>query len=112
MTKGEIIASVLKELRSATTVKRKQPNEDDEEEQDVITHLEAVLQEAQPGEDILTCADFAHLSIECCDTCVHYSFPYDMSPMVKLETGEYAWICCGVNRAASGQIPVKRPAPE
>lgn len=105
MTKGEIIESVLKELRSGTTVKRKRTSEEDDE-QDVITHLEAVLPEAQSGDDILTCADFVHLSVECCDTCHHYSFPYDMSPMVKLQTGRYAWICCGVKRATGGQIAV------
>ena len=78
----------------------------------MITHLEAVFHEAQPGDDILTCPDFVHLTVECRETCHHYSFPYDMSPMVKLKTGEYAWICCGVKRAAVGQIPVETTPPE
>ncbi len=49
MTKGEIIESVLKGMRSASTRQRKRPNEEDAEEQDVINHLEKLLRDAQPG---------------------------------------------------------------
>ena len=116
MTKGEIIEGVLKELRSGRTVKRKRPSEDDEEEEAVVTHLEKVLRDAQPGEDILTCADFLYLNAECCTTCHYFMFPFDMPLMHKLKNGEYAWICCAmssaVTRAAGGEIPVKSPPPE
>jgi hypothetical protein len=112
MLKSEIIASVLKELRSNTRVERMRSSEDDEREQDVIAHLKAVLSEAPADADIRTCTDFIHLSAECCDTCHTYSFPFDMSPMVKLKCGEYAWICCAIGRAADAEILVRSPLPK
>ena len=72
MTKGEIIESVLKEMRSGATLRGRRPSEEDEDERNVITHLENLLQDAQPDTDIRTCNDFIHLNVECCTTC-HYS---------------------------------------
>jgi hypothetical protein len=43
-------------------------------------------------------------------------FPYDMAQIVKLKSGEYAWICCAIQSAiksgGGGKVPVKRPPPE
>jgi hypothetical protein len=77
MTKGEIIESVLKELRSGRTVKRKRPSEDDEEEEAVVTHLEKLMQDAPPETNILTCADLSDLNVECCTQCHYFMFFYD-----------------------------------
>src|ERR1035437_9637237 len=107
MTKGEIIEGVLKELRSGRTVKRKRPSEDDEEEEAGVTHLEKLLQDAQPDTDILTCADFSDLNVECCTTCHYFMFPYDMCSVVKLRSGEYAWLCCALKSVARGKISEK-----
>jgi hypothetical protein len=116
MTKGEIIEGILKELRSNTPAKRKRPSEDDEEEQNVITYLEKALRDAQPDTDIRTCTDFIHLNVECCTTCHFFMFPYDMPLMVKLKSGEYAWIRCAVSsvikNAAGDDTPVKSPLAE
>ena len=116
MTKGEIIESILKELRSDAPAKRRRPSEEDEDERNVITHLESLLQDAQPDTDIRTCTDFTHLNVECCTNCHYFMFPYDMSPVIRLKSGEYAWICCAIQgaikRAPGGVIPVKGPSPE
>lgn len=116
MTKGEIIESVLKEMRAASTHKKRRPSEEDEEEQNVVTHLEKLLQDAPIETDIRVCADFTHLNVECCTNCHYFMFPYDMAPVIKLKSGEYAWICCAIQgaikRSPGGEIPVKSPAPE
>jgi hypothetical protein len=113
MTKGEIIENVLKEMRATSSHVRRRLSEEDEEEQNVINHLEKLLRDAEPGADILTCADFIDRNVECCGTCHNFIFPYDMCSVVKLGSGEYAWICCAIGRAvkngAGGKIPVKRP---
>lgn len=116
MTKGEIIEGVLKEMRSASTRQRKRPNEEDTEEQDVIDHLEKLLRDAKPDEDILICADFVDLEVECCPTCHYFLFPFfDMSPAVRLKSGRSAWVCCAVGSAVKlvgGEVTVKRMSPE
>ena len=116
MTKGEIIESVLKEMRAASTHKKRRPSEEDEEEQDVIIHLENLLRGAQPDTDIRTCTDFSHLGVECCTTCHYFMFPYDMPLMNRLKSGEYAWVCCAIScaikRASGGVFPLNDPSPE
>jgi hypothetical protein len=115
MTKGEIIESVLKEMRIASTHRRGRPNEEDTEEQDVIDHLENLLREAEREEDILTCTDLVDLKVECCPTCHNFLFPFfDMAPAVRLKSGRCAWVCCAVGsalkRTRGGEVPVKRPS--
>jgi len=116
MIKGQIIEGVLKELRVAASRNRTRPAEEDREEQDVIDHLEWLLRDAEPGADILTCADFIDLHFECCTQCHFFMFPFDMCKVVKLKSGEYAWICCALRSASKrgvGEvIPVKRSPPE
>jgi hypothetical protein len=112
MTKGEIIESVLKELRSGRTVKRKRPSEDDEEEEAVVTHLEKLMQDAPPETNILTCADLSDLNVECCTQCHYFMFFYDMCSVVKLKSGEYAWLCCALKRVERGKISEKALPPE
>ncbi len=116
MTKGEIIERILKEMRIGASVKRRRSNEEDAEEQDAIDHLENLLRDAEPDEDILTCADFVDLKVECCTTCHYFMLPYDMPRLIRLKNGEYAWLCCAIQsaikRAPGGDIPVKSPAPE
>jgi hypothetical protein len=111
MTKGGIIENVLKEMRSARSRKKRRPAEDDKEEQEVIDHLEKLLRGAEPDTEILSCADFIELNGECCPTCHHYMFPFDMCSVTKLKNGEYAWICCAmksaITRASGGEISVK-----
>jgi hypothetical protein len=116
LTKGEIIESVLKEMRAASSHERRRPSVEDEEEQDVTDHLEKLLRDAEPGVDIRTCADFIHLSVECCTTCHFFIFPYDMCSVVKLKSGKFAWVCCAIGRAiksaSGGEISVKSKPPE
>lgn len=116
MTKGEIIESVLKELRSSPSTKRQRSSEDDDDEQDVITYLEKVLRDAQPATDTRICTDYIDLNVECCTPCHDFIFPFDMSPMIRLKNDEYAWVCCAIGRAiksaSGGEIPVKSPAPQ
>ena len=116
MTKGEIIERILQEMRKSASVTRQRPSEEDEEEQDVINHLEKLLQDAQPDTDIRTCTDFTHLNVECCTNCHYFMFPYDMAPVIRLKSGEYAWICCAIQGAIKstpgGEISVKGPSPE
>ena len=116
MTKGEIIENVLKEMRAASSHERRRPREEDEEEQDVINHLEKLLRDAEPGSDILTCADFIDRNVECCATCHNFMFPYDMCSVVTLKSGGYAWVCCvigsAIKRAAGREISVTSTPPE
>jgi hypothetical protein len=116
MTKGEIIESVLKDLRSDASVKRRRDREVDEEERDVIAHLEFLLRNAEPDSDIRTCADFVNLNVECCTNCHFFMFPFDMPLVRKLKNGEYAWICCAMSSAikstAGGEVAAKSPPTE
>ncbi len=77
-------------------------------------HLEVLLRDADPETDILSCADFIELNVECCTQCHWFMFPYDMCSVTKLKNGEYAWICCAVKsaimRTHGDEIPVKRTA--
>jgi len=111
MTKGGIIENILKEMRAARSRKIRRPAEEDKEEQDVIEHLEKLLRAAEPDTEILTCAHFSDLKVECCTQCHHYMFPFDMCSVTKLKNGEYAWICCAVKsavtRASGGEVLVK-----
>jgi hypothetical protein len=111
MTKGGIIEDVLREMRGARPRKRRRPAEEDKEEQDVIMHLEKLLRDAQPETEILTCADFIELNVECCTQCHWFMFPYDMCSVVKLKSGEYAWLCCvlgsAVKSASGAEISAK-----
>lgn len=116
MIKGQIIEGVLNEMRSAPNRRRKRPSEEDAEEQEVIDHLEELLRDADPDTDILTCADFIDLNVECCTNCHFFMFPYDMAAVTKLKSGKYAWICCAIKRAvkksAGREISVKSGPPE
>jgi hypothetical protein len=115
MTKGEIIENILKEMRVSASRKRQRSSEEDEEEQNVVTHLEKLLQDAPIETDIRVCADFIDLNVECCGTCHDYVFPYDMSAVIRLKSGEYAWVCCAIGsairRTPGAEIPVKHPSP-
>jgi hypothetical protein len=116
MTKGQIIESVLEEMRATYSHKIRRPNEEDEEEQEVIAQLGKLLRDAAPDEDILTCADFTDLNLECCTTCHYFMYPFDFSQGVRLKNGEYAWVCCAigsaVNRAGRLALVKRVPAEE
>ena len=115
LIKGQIIEDVLREMRAAASRKIRRPAEEDKEEQDVIDHLEKLLQGPEPDTDILTCADFLDLHVECCTTCHFFVFPFDMCKVVKLNSGEYAWVCCAIGSAvkrAGRMISVKSVTPE
>ena len=85
MTKGGIIENILKEMRAARSRKIRRPAEKHKEEQEIIEHLEQLLRAANPDIDILTCADFIELNIECCTQCQWFMFPYDMCSVTKLK---------------------------
>lgn len=114
MTMGGIIESILKQMRESASLKRQRPREEDEEEQNLVTHLEDLLRDAQPDTEIWTCADLSDLNVECCTTCHYFMFPFDMPRMIKLKSGECAWVCCAIHsaimRTHGGEIPVKRPS--
>lgn len=115
LTKGQIIERVLNEMRAAYSHKIRRPIEEDEREQEVITHLEKLLRDAAPDEDVLTCTDFNYLQTQCCTTCHFCMFPFDFSQGVRLRTGEYAWVCCAIGSAiksGGAKIPVKSQPPE
>lgn len=112
MIKNDIITSVLKNLRDSLTDEGLRSSTYADDQNDVAAHLEGILQDAGPGADIRTCADFIHLNVECCDTCHSFGFPYDMSPMVELKAGGHAWICCAIERALGEDIAAKNLQPQ
>jgi hypothetical protein len=57
--------------------------------------------------DIPSCADFAHLGVECCPGC-HGEYP-DEIELIDIESGKRAWICCALDRALN---PLKHAAME
>jgi hypothetical protein len=70
------------------------------EQQDEEAFIVSVLQDVLPnGVDILTCEDFKHLRVACCETCHDYPH-YDMS-LICLPDGLAAWVCHCVEGAIS-----------
>jgi hypothetical protein len=69
--------------------------------------VELILGQIEPEMDIPSCADFAHLGVECCPVC-HDEYPDEMA-LVEIESGGRAWICCALERALN---PSKHAAME
>jgi hypothetical protein len=107
MTKNEIITGVLKNLRDNSTEEDLQSSTYADDQNDVISYLEAVLHDAEPNANIRTCADFVDLNVQCCDTCHHFGFPYDMSPLAELKAGGHTWTCCSIEGALGEDLIVK-----
>lgn len=63
----------------------------------IAAQLERKLHQIEPEIDIPTCAEFAHLDVECCVVCDH-DYPDEME-IIEIESGGKAWICCSLDRA-------------
>jgi hypothetical protein len=51
----------------------------------------------------LTCTDFDHLDVNCCESC-HTGYPhYDMYD-VPLDDGRHAWVCCPIRNVLLRQV--------
>jgi hypothetical protein len=85
MTKHEIIGKTLKDMHSSAD-----PTSPEYEE-----NVVARLRERVPDGNSRTCEDFAHLGVECCETCHTFMAHSDMYA-VDLPEGGKAWICCAV----------------
>jgi hypothetical protein len=104
VTKSEIIESTLKAMGCKWELLPPDGQERDDNDSADRYNLIVIqeLFERLPEVELRTCADFAHLGVECCDTC-HYFYPhYDMY-VEDLSDGGKAWICCAVSRALRGE---------
>ncbi len=88
MTKDEIIAKTLRELK-LMPLESQPPSSD---EQALIDYVTAELMEKLPdGIDIRTCDDFKHLGAQCCETC--HELPDTEMYVIDLPDGGKAWVC-------------------
>jgi hypothetical protein len=69
--------------------------------------VERILGQIGPEIDIPTCADFAHLGVECCPGC-HGEYP-DEIELIDIESGGRAWICCALDLALNPSKRVSNP---
>ncbi len=76
------------------------PYDDSVDEDEVII---AELDSRLPDTDLKTCSDFAHLSVNCCETCHKFYPEYEMS-VIRLPDGGTAWVCDPVKDAVNGTI--------
>lgn len=88
MTKKEIIEKTLKEIGPRLDEHEEPYSEDPDWEEIVIAELQARL----PETDIMTCEDFRHLSVTCCDTC-HTFYPHYQMSLMDLPDCRKAWVC-------------------
>lgn len=99
MNKAEIISKTLKAMMLVSPVQQSPFSEEQDEEALIVSILQDVLPN---GVDILTCEDFKHLGVQCCDSC--HDFPqYDMS-VINLPYGGKAWVCDTVKLALYSPI--------
>ncbi|MDP9159615.1 MAG: hypothetical protein M3O09_05225 [Acidobacteriota bacterium] len=100
MTKNDVIEKTLREAapRMATY---ELPYDDGIDEDEVII---AELDSRLPDTDLKTCSDFAHLGVNCCETCHKFYPEYEMS-VIRLPDGETAWVCDPVKDALNVTIP-------
>ncbi len=88
MTKDEIIAKTLRELK-LMPLENQPPSGNDQE---LIDYVTAELQGKLPdGVDIKTCEDFKHFNVECCETC--HQLPDTEMYVIDLRDGGKAWVC-------------------
>jgi len=100
MRKAEIIEKTLREMSHGTELSS-----------ETQAWTRATLNERLPEGDSKTCADFADLSVTCCESC-HTSHPmYDMYA-VDLPTGDKGWICCTVRWALFPETKLDENSPE
>jgi hypothetical protein len=76
MSPEQILAETLKQ----------QPREE------YLAEIRTVPNERLTESHYLTCEDFDHFDIRCCDTC-HTSYPHCEMWIVVLSDGRYAWVC-------------------
>jgi hypothetical protein len=89
LTKTEIIARTLRDLRPIWAQGGITISAEPEDEEFVAFVLRDVLPEEV---DILSCEDFQHLHLPCCDTC-HNFYPHDNMSLIVLPDGSKAWVC-------------------
>jgi hypothetical protein len=66
-----------------------------EYEEIICTVLSGKLASLRPDEMVLTCDDFRHLGIECCETC-HTFYPHDEMDLIHVGSVGEAWLCCAL----------------
>ena len=94
MTRNEIIAKTLTEIRSRFEGREEPYSEEPDHEEIVI----GTLRERLPEEDIKTCEDFPGLKVECCEIC-HEFYPHNEMSVSDLRDGSKAWVCDPVKGA-------------
>jgi hypothetical protein len=77
-------------------------------EEQVLSELNKRLRGVLPNTDLRTCADFAHLGVDCCPIC-HFDYPEFELALVEIESGGRAWLCCALDRTLN---PSKQAAME
>lgn len=99
LNKNNVINKTLRETGSRIAKYECRYDESLDEDEGMIAELNSRL----PDTDLKTCSDFAHLSVNCCETC-HKVYPeYEMS-LIGLPNGGTAWVCDPVKDAVNGTI--------
>jgi hypothetical protein len=73
----------------------------------LAANVERILGQIEPDMDIPSCADFAHLEVECWPGC-HGEYPDEME-LIDIELRGRAWICCALDRALTPSKRVSHP---
>jgi hypothetical protein len=96
--KSDIIATVLNAVRGRQGEPAVGVDGGSSYERHVAAEIENRLDSIEPDLDIPTCANFAHLGVECCSIC-HNEYPEYELAVIEIESGGRAWLCCSLYRA-------------
>jgi hypothetical protein len=96
--KAEIIVATLKSLRGQERQLAPESSDALAYKRRLTAYIEKKLDSIEPHQDIPTCADFAHLGVECCHIC-HKDCPQYELAIGEIESGGRAWLCCSLDRA-------------
>ena len=73
--------------------------------------IEVELAKRLTEESYLTCEDFDHFDVTCCDTC-HTCYPHDEMWIVVLSDGRHAWVCDSIKHILMRQTDLTPVSPE
>jgi hypothetical protein len=95
--RSEIVGAMRQALREAEAGAYGESEEITAYKRHLAGKIERMLEQIGPEMDIPSCADFAHLGVECRPVC-HDNYPDEMA-LVEIESGGRAWLCCSLDRA-------------
>jgi len=81
------------------------------EREEYSTVITAELEKRLTEEAYLTCEDFDHFDVNCCDTC-HTCYPHYEMWVVVLSDGRNAWVCDSIRRILMRETKVVPSSPE